>query len=42
MHRIVKDNNTAGYDINPSNIDDLRRIADCRLEKLTDSANNEL
>lgn len=42
MHRIVKDNNTAGYDINPSNIDDLRRIADCRLDRLTDSANNEL
>lgn len=42
MHRIVKDNNIAGYDINPSNIDDLRRIADCRLDKLSDSANNEL
>ena len=42
MHRIVKDNNTAGYDINPSNIEDLRRIADCRLDRLTDSANNEL
>ena len=42
MHRIVKDNNIAGYDINPSNIEDLRRIAGCRLDKLTDSANNEL
>ena len=42
MNRIVKDNNIIGYDINPSNIEDLRRIADCRLDKLTDSANNEL
>lgn len=42
MIRIVRDNNLVGYDIKPSNIDDLRRIADCRLDRLTDSFNNEL
>ena len=42
MNRIVRDNNLSGYDIFPSNREDLCRIADCRLDKLTDINNNEL
>lgn len=42
MNRIVKDNNQFGYDIYPSNREDLCRIADCRLDQLTDNYNNEL
>ena len=42
MNRIVRDNNLSGYDIFPSKREDLCRIADCRLDKLTDINNNEL
>ena len=42
MKIVVNDNNLIGYDASKYNIHDLRRIADCRLDKLTDSYNNEL
>ena len=42
MKIVVNDNNLIGYDTSKYNIHDLRRIADCRLDKLTDSYNNEL
>ena len=42
MNLIVTDNNYIGYDIDPLHKEDLRRIADCRLDQLTDSYNNEL
>ena len=42
MNLIVKDNNFIGYDIDPQHREDLYRIADCRLDSLTDSYDNEL
>ena len=42
MNLIVRDNNYIGYDIDPQYLEDLRRIADCRLDNLTDSYDNEL
>ena len=42
MKIVVNDNNFIGYDASKYNMQDLRRIADCRLDKLTDSYNNEL
>ena len=42
MKIVVHDNNQIGYDARRYNIEDLRRIADCRLDKLIDSSNNEL
>lgn len=42
MRLIVKDNNFLGYDIDPLVREDLYRIADCRLDNLTDSDDNEV
>ena len=42
MNLVVIDNNLSGYDIDPRHKEDLYRIADCRLDQLTDSYNNEL
>ena len=42
MNLVVIDNNLSGYDIDPRHKEALYRIADCRLDQLTDSYNNEL
>ena len=42
MKYIVTDNNVEGYKFEKESFNDLQRIADCRLDKLKDSSNNEL
>lgn len=42
MKYIVTDNDITGCEINQSDYNDLIRIADCRLDQLKDSSNNDL
>ena len=42
MKELTTDNNCGNHVVHPSSIDDLRHIADCPLDKLTEKENNDV